>query len=375
MRSILLIKILLILSGLAALFWYGWSKILLPEVIVVKAEHSDLNDSVFGNAKVIASNSFDIRALSPGQVTWAVVSPNQKPVLVDQNQTLFRMDSAELDAAIKKLELDHDNLEKRKNIGSLLTLKIDAETKELDLIKELAKKSDGVASYQIEKKISHIESLKKQLRHEEQDNAHFSARYKIEAQRLRAMLDDRNIKSPIDGKVVASFVSNGSTVFVNDLLARVHSHDCLVEVLIKEEDSLGIKEGQKVILSLLSKGSTRIDAEVFSVSPIIDPQSGMSTVHLRLKSDEKIAVGSTGRAEIIRKGISGVLTIPRKSLMGDRVLIERNGQLTLRKVRTGAGNLSKVEIIEGIKPGDRVVVSTPHLYRSGQRVSSQLASY
>ena len=375
MRSIFLIKILLILSGLAALFWYGWSKILLPEVIVVKAEHSDLNDSVFGNAKVIASNSFDIRALSPGQVTWAVVSPNQKPVLVDQNQTLFRMDSAELDAAIKKLELDHDNLEKRKNIGSLLTLKIDAETKELDLIKELAKKSDGVASYQIEKKISHIESLKKQLRHEEQDNAHFSARYKIEAQRLRAMLDDRSIKSPIDGKVVASFVSNGSTVFVNDLLARVHSHDCLVEVLIKEEDSLGIKEGQKVILSLLSKGSTRIDAEVFSVSPIIDPQSGMSTVHLRLKSDEKIAVGSTGRAEIIRKGISGVLTIPRKSLMGDRVLIERNGQLTLRKVRTGAGNLSKVEIIEGIKPGDRVVVSTPHLYRSGQRVSSQLASY
>jgi len=374
-RSIFLIKILLILSGLAALFWYGWSKILLPEVIVVKAEHSDLNDSVFGNAKVIASNSFDIRALSPGQVTWAVVSPNQKPVLVDQNQTLFRMDSAELDAAIKKLELDHDNLEKRKNIGSLLTLKIDAETKELDLIKELAKKSDGVASYQIEKKISHIESLKKQLRHEEQDNAHFSARYKIEAQRLRAMLDDRSIKSPIDGKVVASFVSNGSTVFVNDLLARVHSHDCLVEVLIKEEDSLGIKEGQKVILSLLSKGSTRIDAEVFSVSPIIDPQSGMSTVHLRLKSDEKIAVGSTGRAEIIRKGISGVLTIPRKSLMGDRVLIEHNGQLTLRKVRTGAGNLSKVEIMEGIKPGDRVVVSTPHLYRSGQRVSSQLASY
>lgn len=375
MRSIFLIKILLILSGLAALFWYGWSKILLPDVIVVKAEHSDLNDSVFGNAKVIASNSFDIRALSPGRVTWAVVSPNQKPVLVEQNQTLFRMDSAELDAAIKKLELDHDNFEKRKIIGSVLTLKIEAETKELDLIKELAKKSDGVASYQIEKKISHIESLKKQLRHEEQDNAHFAARYKIEAQRLRAMLDDRSIKSPIDGKVVASFVSNGSTVFVNDLLARVHSHDCLVEVLIKEEDFLGIKEGQEVILSLLSKGSSRIDAEVFSVSPIIDPQSGMSAVYLRLKSDDKIAVGSTGRAEIIRKRISGVLTIPRKSLMGDRVLVERNGLLTLRKVRAGAGNLSKVEIMEGIKPGDRVVVSTPHLYRSGQRVSCQLASY
>lgn len=375
MRSIFLIRILLFLAGLAGLLWFGWSKILLPEVIVVKADHSDLNDSVFGNAKVIASNYFDIRALSPGRVTWALVSPNQKPVLVDQNKTLFRMDSAELDAAIEKLELDREHFEKRKNIGSVLALKIEAETKELDLIKELAKKSDGVASYQIEKKIAHIESLKKQLRHEEQDNAHFAARYKIEAQRLHAMLDDRSIKSPIDGKVVASFVSNGSTVFVNDLLARVHSHDCLVEVLIKEEDSLGIKEGQEVVLSLLSKGSSRIDAEVFTVSPIIDPQSGMSTVHLRLKSDEKVAVGSTGRAEIIRKRISGVLTIPRKSLMGDRVLVERNGLLTLRKVRAGAGNLSKVEIMEGIMPGDRVVVSTPHLYRSGQRVSSQLASY
>ena len=147
MRSIFLIRILLFLAGLAGLLWFGWSKILLPEVIVVKADHSDLNDSVFGNAKVIASNYFDIRALSPGRVTWALVSPNQKPVLVDQNQTLFRMDSAELDAAIEKLELDREHFEKRKNIGSVLALKIEAETKELDLIKELAKKSDGVASY------------------------------------------------------------------------------------------------------------------------------------------------------------------------------------------------------------------------------------
>ena len=53
--------------GLLVFFGSGGSKVLLPEVIVVKADHSDLNDSVFGNAKVIASNYADIK----GTFTWS----------------------------------------------------------------------------------------------------------------------------------------------------------------------------------------------------------------------------------------------------------------------------------------------------------------
>ena len=115
------------------------------------------------------------RALSPGRVTWALVSPNQKPVLVDQNKTLFRMDSAELDLRLKNSSLIASIL-KNVNIGSVLALKIEAETKELDLIKELAKKSDGVASYQIERLLIGGKSSSGT----NQDNAHFAARYKIE---------------------------------------------------------------------------------------------------------------------------------------------------------------------------------------------------
>ena len=45
----------------------------------------------------------------------------------------------------------------------------------------------------------------------------------------------------------------------------------------------------------------------------------------------------------------------------------KNGLIEVRKVKIGHRNLLTTEVIEGLEVGERVIVTTPHLYRDGQR--------
>ena len=68
------------------------------------------------------------------------------------------------------------------------------------------------------------------------------------------------------------------------------------------------------------------------------------------------------------------MLIPRKALVGDFVVIEENGIAKFREVVTGAKNLT-VEVLDGFKEGEKVVVETPHLLKDGDRMKSTLVGF
>jgi len=55
-------------------------------------------------------------------------------------------------------------------------------------------------------------------------------------------------------------------------------------------------------------------------------------------------------------------------LVGEFVVVEKNGFARFRKVKTGSRNLLTVEVLEGLTKGENVVVETPHLMKDGQRM-------
>jgi len=372
------IKFFRILSIAALSFWALWfilGKLILSEVVVVRAFRGDLNDSVSGNAKVLASKYFEIRALSNGKVTKAALSPMGKPIAVAVDETLFELEASDLVNAIERLNLNLTQFEQKKEVGSILAQNLAEEMKDLELTLELASKSEGVASHDVNKKKAYIERLKKELRHEELGNMHFLQNYELESKKLNALLSDRKIKSPIQGKLVTSFVSPGSIVFVNDLLGQVYSDECMIELLVKEEDCLDLGEGLTAKVHFFSTGGQTIQATVSSISPLIDADSGLCKVFLKMDQSVKLPIGSSGRGEIIKEELRDVVIIPKKSLMGDRVFVERNGVLFLQKVEVGASNLMYVEVLSGVRENDLVVTSTPHVFRNGQEVRSILANF
>ena len=80
-------------------------------------------------------------------------------------------------------------------------------------------------------------------------------------------------------------------------------------------------------------------------------------------------VGSSGRAEIIKREITDSIIMPRKALLGNSVFIVHEGIVFQKNVEIGAKNLEYVEITKGLKPNGYGYFRNPHLFYDGEMVS------
>ena len=176
------------------------------------------------------------------------------------------------------------------------------------------------------------------------------------------------IRSPINGEFVSSSIAPGDMILANQALGRINSHSHLIEVSLNEEDFAGMKEG-------LSAGVTRCfhSATKSSMPKSTDshpwstprPAAGSCTSSsIRIKNCQLEELD----AEIIKSVRKQALIIPRMAVVGNSVFVESNGVTHLREIRTGAKNLTEVEILDGLKENERVITQTPHLFRDGQSV-------
>ena len=339
------------------------------QVLVARVESASIRDSVTGNVKVHASATFDLKSEASAMVDWVALLPLGQTLPVEQNQTLVQLVTDDLDRQMDRLLLDKEQHDERKKEGSPTEILLKIKEKELISLKELLK-HEKVSTYELEVLQNEVDRLDTQVRLEKLSHQHFLQNHDLSLSNLKAQIAKRSIVSPIQGDFSSCFVAPGNHVFAGSVVGKVHSKDRIVEVSLNEDEFQGIQSGLKAGVSFFSHPNQIFDAEVSALSATVDTHSGIRKLFLTL-SDQSvfIPVGSSGRAEIIKSEKTEVLIIPRKALVGDFVVLEQGGVAHFRKVKTGSKNLLTIEVIEGLRIGDRVVVETPHLIKEGQRIS------
>ena len=339
------------------------------QVLVARVESASIRDSVTGNVKVHASATFDLKSEASAMVDWVALLPLGQTLPVEQNQTLVQLIADDLDRQMDRLLLDKEQHDERKKEGSPTEILLKIKEKELTSIKELLK-HEKVSNHELEVLQNEVDRLDTQVRLEKLSHQHFLENHDLSLSNLKAHIAKRSIVSPIQGDFSSCFVAPGNHVFAGSVVGKVHSKDRIVEVSLNEDEFQGIQSGLKAGVSFFSHPNQIFDAEVSALSATVDTHSGIRKLFLTL-SDQSvfIPVGSSGRAEIIKSEKTEALIIPRKALVGDFVVLEQGGVAHFRKVKTGSKNLLTIEVIEGLRIGDRVVVETPHLIKEGQRIS------
>jgi RND family efflux transporter MFP subunit len=339
------------------------------QVLVARVESASIRDSVTGNVKVHASATFDLKSEASAMVDWVALLPLGQTLPVEQNQTLVQLVTDDLDRQMDRLLLDKEQHDERKKEGSPTEILLKIKEKELTSIKELLK-HEKVSTHELEVLQNEVDRLDTQVRLEKLSHQHFLENHDLSLSNLKAQIAKRSIVSPIQGDFSSCFVAPGNHVFAGSVVGKVHSKDRIVEVSLNEDEFQGIQSGLKAGVSFFSHPNQIFDAEVSALSATVDTHSGIRKLFLTL-SDQSvfIPVGSSGRAEIIKSEKTEALIIPRKALVGDFVVLEQGGVAHFRKVKTGSKNLLTIEVIEGLRIGDRVVVETPHLIKEGQRIS------
>lgn len=338
--------------------------------VVSIVQKGDIRDSVSGNVRVLAEQSFQLRSETQSKLEYAALIPFGKPIPVDNNQTLYLMNTEDLERSLERTRLTQSSHEKRLKTGSTIGLQLELEEQNLESFKILSQENgNDISEFELESKINFVERLRRQYELEKISNEETTKSLNLEINRIQHELEKHKIRSPIQGTLVSSSVKAGDTIFSGQVLGEVQSDNRIIEVTLNEEDFAGINEGQQVGVTIFSFGNKIFEGVVSRLTANVDPATGRRKLFVNLTYSEDLPVGSSGRAEIIKREITGTTIIPRKALLGASVFIVQDGTVSQKKVEVGAKNLEFVEITKGLKPKDMVITETPHLFYDGENVS------
>jgi HlyD family secretion protein len=188
---------------------------------------------------------------------------------------------------------------------------------------------------------------------------------------LQRQVDDLNVKSPVDGQVGQLFIAERATVAKDAQLLSVIDLSALqVEMRVPESFArdLGIGMGGEI-----SGNGNTWKGLVSAISPEV--VNGEVAARLRFDGETPKQLRQNQRlsVRVLLDKRENVLTVQRGSFVdesgGSYAYLVRDGIAVKTPIRVGASSIDKVEILDGLKEGDRIVISGTDTFKSAAKVA------
>lgn len=172
-----------------------------------------------------------------------------------------------------------------------------------------------------------------------------------------------NITSPFDGTIVElPYFTNQTEVESGLELASVMKFDTLyLEVNIPGRDYERIHVGQNARITHYSLPEDTLLGWVTEKAPVVDPDTRSFLTRLVLGNPDRIfRPGMFVKAEITVAGEDSTIVIPKDIIQikdrGKTVFIVEKGAATERIITTGLENPDSVQVVDGLKFNERLVI-------------------
>ena len=177
-----------------------------------------------------------------------------------------------------------------------------------------------------------------------------------------------HVRSPISGQVVKRFVGVGEQVdgTPTQPLLEVANVERVEVAAHVAADHLGrVRVGQRAAIVSDAWPDRTFDGEVIAIAPAIDPGTNAALVRIRVKNPERLLkVGMFAQARIGLSEKKAVLVVPpsavSKSDEGAAVYVVSGEEARRTPVKIGLETPEAVEVLSGVKEGQRVLTSAIH---------------
>jgi membrane fusion protein, multidrug efflux system len=304
-------------------------------VEVERPTRGDMLAVYSGTAPILADEEATVIAKVAGEVRQILVEEGDA---VKSGQVLARLDGDRLKLEVQQSQANLRKLERDYN-------------RNLELVKKGLVAQGAIDNIRFE-----MEALKA---------AHELARLELSYTEIRA---------PIAGVISARYVKVGNTIEQNAPTFRVTDLDPLIaEVHVPEREFRKLSTGQSAEIAVDALGTDRFEATVKRISPTLDPDSGTFKTTLEIPDPgHRLKPGMFARVTIVVERRAKALKIPRSAIVeGDgaqSVFVIEDAVAEQRPIQTGLTNAGWIEVVEGLKGDEQVVVVGQNGLKSGNAV-------
>ena len=180
--------------------------------------------------------------------------------------------------------------------------------------------------------------------------------------------------APFDGVVGLRSVGVGDYVAVGTNLITLTDIDPIKIDFRVPEIFLGqVRVGQTIEIRVDAIPDRTFTGQIYVIDPVVDVNGRAIRLRARAPNpDGALKPGLFARVTIVTDAREGALMVPEAAVMpagaGKAVYRIDNGNARLTKVEIGKRLAGKVEITEGLKAGDRVVIAGQMRLRDGAPV-------
>jgi multidrug efflux pump subunit AcrA (membrane-fusion protein) len=182
------------------------------------------------------------------------------------------------------------------------------------------------------------------------------------------------IKSTISGTVTSITGQLGATVSPQLSVAKVGVlTDINIVAYVSEKYISKIKLGLLSHITFEAYPGVIFKGKIQELSPVVDPQTRMMEVRISFVQDARIKPGMFAKIKIITESKDKIVKIPLECVVkryGESFVfvVKEDNTVEKRKVVQGIQIDNKVEITEGLAPGEKVVVRGQTLLEDKSKV-------
>jgi HlyD family secretion protein len=362
---------------------------------IATVSRGDLVRDISADGKVIAANSPTLYAIAAGTVSLKVVagdvvkkgqelavidSPELRSKLAQEESTLASLDAqasrAQLDAQVAQLSA-RKFLDQAQIDNTAATRELERNQRayqggavsknELDRSQDMVKKTQiGLEAarkdFELQTAGAGLDARNKKLLADRQRSVVAEAKRQVDALTVRA---------PFDGQVGQVHVPQGtSVVFNGPVLSVVDLSRFEVEIKVPESFARDLAIGMPA--QLTSGAGQPYPGEISAVSPEV--VNGEVVARLRFTQEQPPGLRQNQRlsARVLMDTKHNILKVERGPFIeqsgGRYAYVVVGSTATRRPVRLGVSSLGEVEVLDGLQPGERVVVSGSDLFGEAEKV-------
>lgn len=344
MKRIISIAVIVAVLGLVAL-----PKILSSQKSVTAAQSSSsdtlavdafvvsagsLEDRIYTTGSIRANESVELVSEASGKVTGIYFREGSS---VSEGDLLLKINDADLQAQLDRARVQLALAQKREARQSQLLERGSISQDEYDLAN------------------NEVEVLEAEIR-------------VIEAQ-----IDRTEIRAPFNGVIGLRYVSEGSYISPQSRIGTLQSLNPIkIDFSVPEKYAGRIGPGDEISFRVAGL-EQRFRGTIYAVEPGV--RQDTRSIQLRAISQNVQATllpGAFADVELLIERIEDALTVPAiavvPELQGRKVFLYRDGLVDQASIETGIRTESVVQVMEGLSPGDTVIVSGLQLIRAGQPV-------